>query len=39
MSKTASEQTERLKRKWEKEAPTDDRHMGFFERVLFEDGR
>jgi SAM-dependent methyltransferase len=39
MSKTASEQTERLKRKWEKEAPTYDRRMGFFERVLFEDGR
>jgi ubiquinone/menaquinone biosynthesis C-methylase UbiE len=39
MSKTASEQTERLKRKWEKEAPTYDRHMDFFERVLFGGGR
>src|SRR5829696_7815855 len=39
MSKTASEQAERLKRKWEKEAPTYDRRMGFFERVLFGDGR
>ena len=39
MSKTASEQAERLKRKWQKEAPTYDRRMGFFERVLFRDGR
>jgi ubiquinone/menaquinone biosynthesis C-methylase UbiE len=39
MSKTDSERTERLKRKWQKEAPTYDRRMGFFERVLFEDGR
>ena len=39
MSKTASEQAERLKRKWQKEAPTYDRRMGFFERVLFGDGR
>src|SRR5215208_459212 len=39
MPKTVSEQTERLKRHWEKEAPTYDRRMGFFERVLFGDGR
>lgn len=39
MSETASEQAERLKRIWEKEAPTYDRRMGFFERVLFGDGR
>src|SRR5918997_1469335 len=39
MSKTASEQAERLKRKWQKEALTYDRRMGFFERVLFGDGR
>jgi ubiquinone/menaquinone biosynthesis C-methylase UbiE len=37
--KTVSEQTERLKRHWEKEAPTYDRRMSFFERVLFGDGR
>ena len=39
MSKTASDQTERLKRVWEKEAPTYDWRMSFFERVLFKDGR
>ena len=39
MPKTVSEQTERLKRHWEKEAPTYDRRMDFFERVLFGDGR
>ena len=39
MPKTVSEQTERLKRLWEKEAPTYDRRMGFFERVLFGVGR
>jgi ubiquinone/menaquinone biosynthesis C-methylase UbiE len=39
MPKTASEETERLKRVWEKEAPTYDRRMGFFEKVLFRDGR
>src|SRR5215217_7622118 len=37
--KTVSEQTERLKRLWEKEAPTYERRMGFFERVLFGVGR
>src|SRR5215218_9416844 len=37
--KTVSEQTERLKRHWEKEAPTYDRRMSFFERVLFGDAR
>jgi ubiquinone/menaquinone biosynthesis C-methylase UbiE len=37
--KSVSEETERLKRVWEKEAPTYDRRMGFFERVLFGDGR
>jgi ubiquinone/menaquinone biosynthesis C-methylase UbiE len=39
MRKTVSEETERLKRVWEREAPTYDRRMGFFERVLFGDGR
>ena len=39
MPKTFSEETERLKRVWEKEAPTYDRRISFFERVLFEDGR
>ncbi len=39
MPKTVSEETERLKRHWESEAPTYDRRMGFFERVLFGDGR
>src|SRR5215204_2106512 len=39
MPKTASEEAERLKRVWEREAPTYDRRMGFFERVLFGDGR
>ena len=37
--KAVSEETERLKRVWEKEAPNYDRRMSFFERVLFEDGR
>jgi ubiquinone/menaquinone biosynthesis C-methylase UbiE len=39
MPKTVSEETERLKRVWKREAPTYDRRMGFFERVLFRDGR
>src|SRR5215217_1686284 len=39
MRKSVSEETERLKRVWEKEAPTYDRRMGLFERVLFGDGR
>ena len=39
MAKTASEELERLKRVWEREAPTYDRRMGFFERVLLGDGR
>jgi ubiquinone/menaquinone biosynthesis C-methylase UbiE len=39
MAKTTSEELERLKRVWEREAPTYDRRMGFFERVLFGDGR
>src|SRR5829696_1609824 len=39
MRKSVSEETERLKRVWEKEAPTYDRRMDFFERVLFGDGR
>jgi ubiquinone/menaquinone biosynthesis C-methylase UbiE len=39
MQKAASEETERLKRKWEREAPTYDWRMSFFERVLFGDGR
>jgi ubiquinone/menaquinone biosynthesis C-methylase UbiE len=39
MPKINSEQTERLKRHWEREAPTYDRRMDFFERVLFGDGR
>ena len=39
MPKTVSQETERLKRHWEREAPTYDRRMGFFERVLFGDGR
>src|SRR3712207_4170975 len=39
MPKSVSEETERLKRHWEREAPTYDRRMGFFERVLFGDGR
>ncbi len=39
MPKNPSEKTERLKRHWEREAPTYDRRMGYFERVLFGDGR
>jgi ubiquinone/menaquinone biosynthesis C-methylase UbiE len=39
MRNSVSEETERLKRHWEREAPTYDRRMGFFERVLFGDGR
>ena len=39
MPKTTSEETEHLKRKWEREAPTYDWRKGFFEKVLFGDGR
>ena len=40
MPKTVHSETEqRLKRVWEREAPTYDRRMSFFERVLFGDGR
>ena len=39
MPKTASEETERLKRHWEREVPTYDWRMDFFEKVLFGDGR
>ena len=39
MPKTVSEEPERLKRNWEREAPTYDRRMAFFERVLFGAGR
>jgi ubiquinone/menaquinone biosynthesis C-methylase UbiE len=39
MRNSVPEETERLKRVWEREAPTYDRRMGFFERVLFADGR
>jgi ubiquinone/menaquinone biosynthesis C-methylase UbiE len=39
MPKTVSEETERLKRHWDREAPTYDRRMGFFERVLIGEGR
>jgi ubiquinone/menaquinone biosynthesis C-methylase UbiE len=39
MRKSVSEETERLKRVWENEAPTYDRRMSFFERVLFGDAR
>lgn len=39
MPKTTSEETERSKRKWEREAATYDWRMGFFEKVLFGDGR
>ena len=36
MTKTATEETERLKRIWEREAPTYDRRMGFFVSSLLE---
>jgi ubiquinone/menaquinone biosynthesis C-methylase UbiE len=39
MPKTVTEETERLKRLWEKEAPTYDRRMAVLERVLLGDGR
>ena len=39
MVKSASEETERLKRVWKREAASYDRRMGFFERVLLGDGR
>jgi ubiquinone/menaquinone biosynthesis C-methylase UbiE len=39
MPKTLSEETERLKRHLEREAPTYDHRVSFFERVLFGDGR
>src|SRR5215211_8657347 len=39
MPNTVSEETERLKRIWEKQAPRYDRSIAFWERVLFGDGR
>jgi ubiquinone/menaquinone biosynthesis C-methylase UbiE len=39
MPKTVSEETERLKRLWEKQAPRYDRSIAFWEKVLFGDGR
>ena len=39
MPKTVSEETERLKRIWEKQAPRYDRSIAFWEKVLFGDGR
>jgi ubiquinone/menaquinone biosynthesis C-methylase UbiE len=39
MSKTVSEETERLKRLWEKQAPRYDRSIALWERILFGDGR
>src|SRR5215218_9223872 len=39
MPKTVSEETERLKRIWEKQAPKYDRSIAFWERILFGDGR
>jgi ubiquinone/menaquinone biosynthesis C-methylase UbiE len=39
MPKAVSEETERLKRVWEKEAPNYDRRISLFERVLIADGR
>lgn len=39
MTKTLTSETERVRRIQDKEAPRYDRQMGFFERVLFEDGR
>ena len=39
MPKTVSEETERLKRIYEKQAPRYDRSIAFWEKVLFGDGR
>ncbi|MGD9894942.1 MAG: class I SAM-dependent methyltransferase [Dehalococcoidia bacterium] len=39
MSTTLADETERLRRIWDKEAPRYDRSMRFVERVLFGDGR
>jgi ubiquinone/menaquinone biosynthesis C-methylase UbiE len=39
MPKTVSEETERLKRIWEKQAPRYDRSIAFWEKGLFRDGR
>jgi ubiquinone/menaquinone biosynthesis C-methylase UbiE len=39
MPKPLSEETERVRRVWERKAPTYDRGVSFFERVLFGDGR
>jgi ubiquinone/menaquinone biosynthesis C-methylase UbiE len=39
MPKTVSEETERLKRIYEKQAPRYDRSIAFWEKVLFRDGR
>src|SRR5215211_1854507 len=39
MPKSVSEETERLKRIWEKQAPKYDRSIAFWDRILFGDGR
>jgi hypothetical protein len=39
MSDTFTKQTEKIKRIWEKEAPSYDRGIAFWEKVLFGDGR
>jgi ubiquinone/menaquinone biosynthesis C-methylase UbiE len=39
MSDTFTKQTEKIKRIWEKEAPSYDRSIAFWEKVLFGDGR
>jgi ubiquinone/menaquinone biosynthesis C-methylase UbiE len=39
MPKTVSEETERLKRIYEKQAPRSDRSIAFWEKLLFRDGR
>jgi ubiquinone/menaquinone biosynthesis C-methylase UbiE len=39
MPKIVSEETERLKRIWEKQAPRYDRSIAFWEKILFGDGR
>jgi ubiquinone/menaquinone biosynthesis C-methylase UbiE len=39
MTRAPSAETERVRRVQDKQAPRYDRQMGFFERILFEDGR
>ena len=39
MSRQVLDETERVRRLWDRAAPRYDKSMGFFERVLFQGGR